>query len=96
MIPIVILLISIFSVFSVSQNTKKKTLGSYEARVFYLIECFSLAQQNPRDDLIITTTRRLIIIELILCILSLLLVYFASTVCCIFYDQPRLLIKLVP
>jgi len=37
------------------------------------VNAFSLAQQNPRDDLIITTTRRLIIIELNLCILSLCL-----------------------
>jgi len=41
------------------KKAKKKTLGSCEARVYYLIECFSLAQQNPQVDLIITTTRRL-------------------------------------
>jgi len=70
-IPIVIGLNSIFLAFSFF--AKKKTLGSFEARVCYLFDCFSLAQQNPRDDLIITTTRRLIIIELILCILSLCL-----------------------
>jgi len=45
-----------------------------------LVNAFSLAQQNPRDDLIITTTRRLIIIELDLCILSLCLFILRSLI----------------
>ncbi len=83
MIPIVILLMSIFSVIFIFDGNRLKKLKEnprfLRSEVCYLIECFSLAQQNPRVDLIITTTRRFIIIELNLRILSLCLFYFVQT-----------------
>jgi len=57
------------------------------------VNAFSLAQQNPRDDLIITTTRRLIIIELNLCILSLCLFILRSLIISFFMFRAAYLLN---